>query len=457
MKLFKKVTAALLGLTMSFSLFACGGGDNTSSSSKGGSEGGLIGGGNLEDGDGAKYLEGAIDAFMEANTITVEFDLVSQVSDTESFTADVEIDATYVLAKTENGYNMSFKGVFKETEDGESSEDPAEVYIVDGWVYEYDDYEEAWQKYSLADSMPEGFDMISEIYNMLTSEDADLSQVYELLGPILEEFCYIENDAYNFELDLKDEVNAAIDYIANLDYSQTLEAYLNSVLDELGADTTVKDILDEVATYGSYTVGEAYADLNDLLEKEIDMDVNGLKNELVKELKALDLSMVEDYVPAEYLEELSAMITMVEGMDIDALVADFAEISVDDLVSMMLGGAAGGPATYSEEQSALKALVNSVYQMLSTTSLEDMFTLMGMREFTEIAEELGHASISDLSESLSIKFNGYKISSVSYDAKIGCDYNNSPRKAGAAATVSCNVSLSSAVTEIKVPEGAAGI
>ena len=74
MKKFQKVTAMLLGLTMSVSLFACGGeGD---SSSKGKEPDNILGvelPGNLEEGEGKQYLDGAVVAFKEANTVTIEY------------------------------------------------------------------------------------------------------------------------------------------------------------------------------------------------------------------------------------------------------------------------------------------------------------------------------------------------------------------------------------------------
>lgn len=459
MKTFKKVAAMLLGLTMSVSLFACGG-DNGDSSSAGG--GGFLPEGNLQEGDGAKYLEGALDAFKEANTITIDFSLNANVSGIPNATGtnpsaaqQASIEATYVLAKTDNGYNMSFEGVMKSTEDGEVYEDPAKFYIVDGWLYEYDRYEEVWEKENIADAMDEeGFAAISEIYNMLLSEDADFSEVYEILGPVLEEFLYIENNEYKFALDMKDEVNAAIDYIANLDYNQTVEAYLNSVLADLGSDKTVKGILDEVATYGAYTVGEAYADLNEILVQETGKNVNGLKADLVAELEAIDTSLFEEYLSAEEIQQFNAIVAQIKGMDIDALVKPYEAITVDQIVTMLVGSQQDGPAPYSEETLTLKAMTDLVYQMVSSTTLEQALYSMGMKDLMDISEDCAYLTISDLSENLSVKFNGFKFSSLEYSAKVGGSYVTDEENISASANYSCKASFSKEKTTISAPENA---
>lgn len=493
MKLFQKAAAAVLALTMSFSLFACDGSGNDSESkqdssssvstvddssesaggntSESASEGN--GGDPIEEGEGAKYLEGAIDALRESNTITLNFEfeatLVDPILELDNL-ANINVDCTF--AKTEDGYNMHAHGTVGATGSEKSedssvsvyatesySEQVVDVYIVDGFLYAYDAVD-GWDKVSL-DELFNGEAMsswsqvvisyVSMIYDAIFSEDADLSEVYEVLGPVLEEYCTIENDTYVFELDVKDEVNDALSYLANLDYTQTVETYLNDVLENLGAETTVKGILDDVAACGSITVGEIYESLNEILEEEIGMDVNGLKNEVVAQLKPL-LENLPDAMPEEVLAELQQAITMIEGLDVDALVAEYADMTVDDILYYYVTNGAEG-----DSSGALKQLTDMAYQTLSTTTLADVLASAEI-DVEDLVKTCSTLSITDLGETLSIKFNNYKISTIDYSVKAGFIYNDEvTMNSDFDASASFKAAFSSEVTEIKLPDEAAAL
>lgn len=500
MKLFQKAAAAVLALTMSFSLFACDGsgndseskqdssssvstvegssesaGGNTSESGNSADDSGNTSGGDdpVEEGEGAKYLEGAIDALRESNTITLNFEfqatLVDPILELDNL-AKINVDCTF--AKTEDGYNMHAHGTVGAT-GSEKSEDSSvsvyatesysmqvvDVYIVDGFLYTYDEVD-GWNKVSL-DELFNGEDTtasnlvvityVSMIYDAIFSEDADLSEVYEVLGPVLEEYCTIENDTYVFELDVKDEVNDALSYLANLDYTQTVETYLNGVLENLGAETTVKGILTDVAACGSITVGEIYESLNGILEEEIGMDVNGLKNEVVAQLN-LYVENLPDAMPEEVLAELQQAITMIEGLDVDALVAEYADMTVDDILYYYVTNGAEG-----DSSGVLEQLTDMAYQTLSTTTLADVLASAEI-DVEALVKNCSTLSITDLGETLSIKFNNYKISTIDYSVKTGFIYNDEvTMNSDFDASASFKAAFSSEVTEIKLPDEAAAL
>lgn len=513
MKFFQKAAAAVLALTMSFSLFACdgsgndseskenssssvstvdessesasegNGGESSESASEGNSgessasadDSGNTSGGDdpVEEGEGAKYLEGAIDALRESNTITLNFEfkatMVDPILELDDL-AKIDIDCTF--AKTEDGYNMHAQGTVgatgsKKTDPDSSvavyatesySEQVVDVYIVDGFLYAYD-ADEGWSKENL-EELFNGEDLtawsqvviasISMIYDTIFSEDADLSEVYEVLGPVLEEYCTIENDTYVFELDVKDEVNAALSYLANLDYTQTVETYLNGVLETLGAKTTVKGILDEVAACGSITVGEIYESLNGILEQEIGMDVNGLKNEVVTQMN-LYVENLPEGVPEEVLVELQEMITTIEALDVDVLVKEYAAMTVDDIICSLVKPE--GP----DGTGVLKQLTDMAYQMLSTTTLADALASAEI-DVEYLVQTCSTLSITDLGETLSIKFNNYKISTIDYSVKAGFVYNDEvTMNSDFDADASYKVAFSSEVTEITLPDEAAAL
>lgn len=474
MKTFKKIAASLLALTMSASLFACGGsGDD--STPQGGGLATLFPEGNLAEGDGAKYLEGAVDAFNEAETITIEVDLDTGSSTKasspymeEPMTSNSAMDVTFkaTLAKTETGYNVAMEGNAVISRGGETITQPVKACIVDGFAYNYDYEEKTWEKASLEDIMDtegnESLSELAELYNALTAEDADFSEVFAVLGPIVEQFAYIEDNEYKFQLDLKKDATDALNYLANLDYTQTLETYLNSVLTKFGSNKTVKDILDEVGSHGAYTVGEAYAALNEILVQETGKNVKGIKDELVAELKALDTSIFEEYLSADEIAQFNAILTQIEGMDVDAFVQPYAEVTVDELLVMLLAAQSGDMEIYSEastETISLKSITDMIYTSLKTQTLAQALYSMGMKEIMDVSEQAKYITVSDLSEKLSIKFKGFKFSSMTYQAKVGGSYDNSANTAATAKIslnvtleMSCKVNFSNKSTTITAPK-----
>ena len=103
-----------------------------------------------------------------------------------------------------------------------------------------------------------------------------------------------------------------------------------------------------------------------------------------------------------------------------------------------------------------------IYLQIQTMPLQQALYSMGMKEIMDFAKEAKYISVSDLSEKLSIKFNGYKFSSMNFEAKVGGGYNNTNDNAAIGkivanltANVSCKVNFSSETTTITAPADAA--
>lgn len=468
----------LLGLTMSVSLFACG--DDGDDSSKQGSSGflGIELPGNLEEGEGAQYLDGAVEAFKAANTVTIEYTMTTSwnattsspymlEAETDGVSASATIKAT--LAKTNTGYNIAIEGNGTEQDYGEEViNSPLKVYIVDGYTYFYDDEDKVWEKTAWEDivNVEGNEDMPAALYEavnaFLTGDiaDADFSAVYDMLGPVVEALAFIENNEYKFNLDMKEDVTSALQTLANIDYTQTVETFINNALKESGSKKTVKSILDEIASYGTKTVGEIYKDFNKTLKEETGKDLNGLKTELVAELKAIDLSALEAYIPAEELAQYNTILTQIEALDIDELIKPYEAMTIDDLISSSMGG--GMYAAAQQQSSALKSITDMIYQSLSTMTLQQALISMDMQQIMELSKQAKYITVDDLSEKLSIKFSGYKFSSMNFEAKVGGKYDNTSNTAAtekivanAAGNLTCKVNFSSETTTITAPADAA--
>ena len=467
MKKFQKVTAMLLGLTMSVSLFACGG-EGSDSSSKGKEPDNILGvelPGNLEEGEGKQYLDGAVQAFKAANTITIEYTMAYTYSETESspLMAEAETESSSMnttfkitLAKAQNGYNLAIDSNTVAIEDGETFGEPMKISIIDGYVYNYDADEDVWDKWAWEDlGSTDGETTSSYVYDAVTAfltgelNDVDFSPIYDILGPVVEALAFIENGEYKFNLDMKADVTTALQTLANMDWTQTVETYINNVLKENGSDKTVKSILDEIGSYGVKTVGEVYKEFNETLKKETGKDLNGLKNELVSKLKNIDFTALEGYIPADELAEALAIINQIEATNFDEEIKPYEEMTIDELIPLITGSSA--PNT-------LKSITDMAYESLKTIPLQQALYSMGMQEIMDFAKEAKYITINDLSENLSIKFNGYKFSSLNFSAKVGGKYDNSSNVAAIVKTIinvtgemSCKVNFSNQTTTLTPP------
>ena len=482
MKLMKKVTATMLGLTMALSFGACGGGKKDDSNdwnpsnpnTPNGPSAGLTG-------EGAKYMEGLVKAVREANTISVstqfnmKFNTVDKTfgqqvydeyledyvlddyNDTQSTTANGNV--TITIAKAGETYSLSMTGnvqasntyyVDSTNQTTDNTDMPLDIRIVGDYAYMQQegqwfkspiDWEDVEMSLGLYDTPAVA--ILSEAYTMLM--EGDLTEVYNLLGPIFEHTLMldIQNQKYNFELDAAEAITSAIEYITTLDYNQTILAYLNSILVEAGAETTLEEILRDVATKGTMTVQELYNALNEALVEETGKNINGIKSEL---LAQIDINEFKGYVDEETFAQISQMYTMLSELNIETELAPYMSLTINDLVTMLMAD------EESEEpvEITLGMLVEQVISMMDSMTLKDMLG----EDYFEGLNEIKTLTLNELKQSVSIQFNGYKISSANYSQGVDFSFNGSEMSLVMDTDATVSISLSNQTTTIEAPEGA---
>lgn len=480
MKLMKKVTATMLGLTMALSFGACGGSKKDDSNdwnpsnpnTPNGPSAGLTG-------EGAKYMEGLVKAVREANTISVstqfnmKFNTVDKTfgqqvydeyledyvlddyNDTQSTTANGNV--TITIAKAGETYSLSMTGnvqasntyyVDSTNQTTDNTDMPLDIRIVGDYAYMQQegqwfkspiDWEELMYDMALADTPAET--ILSEAYTMLM--EGDLTEVYNLLGPIFEHTLMldIQNQKYNFELDAAEAITSAIEYITTLDYNQTVIAYLDSILEQ--EDTSVEAILSEIAAKGTMTVKELYDEINKVLVQETGKDINGLKNEIVTKI---DVNMLKDYVDEESFVEIQQAYNAIAGLNIETALADYMQLTINDLVTMLMAD------EESEEpvEITLGMLAEQVISMMDSMTLTEMLG----EDYFEGLNEIKTLTLNELKQSVSIQFNGYKISSANYSQGVDFSFNGSEMSLVMDTDATVSISLSNQTTTIEAPEGA---
>ena len=471
MKIMKKVAATLLGLSMALSFGSCGllGGDKKDDSNSWNPSNPEIPGSTVVAGEGAKYLEGIVQSVRDAQTISVstQFDINFETvdkaygvdpyddwDDSESVTGNGNM--TITATKAGDKYNLSVSGhVFAQNTyfDGYSQETnvtdmPVEFRVVGDMAYMINPEDNKWYKtpidwdnimYDLALVGTPAETVLGTIYNTLMKED--LSAVYDLLGPIFEQTLLldIQNQKYEFELSVADDIMEVLNYITTLDYSQTVLAFLNSILAQ--EDTSVEEILDEIATVGTMTLQELYDEFNKALVEKTGKDINGLKNEL---LAKIDLDQFKDYIDQETFTEIEQSLTMISQMKVEEMFADFMPYTINDLITMM----------YAEDDLSnpitLEMFADELLNTFNTMTLEQALG----EDYFDAINELKTLSVNELKQNLSIQFNNYKITNLSYGQGIDFSYNGSEMSIVMDADVSVAINLSSSATSIVAPEGA---
>lgn len=453
MKLLKKATTGVLALVMSFSFFACDGetpGDSspTTSTPPASSPTDSSGGEDVTiTGEGEKYLEGVVNAIRAAQTITMDVAFTHDYSDKDlahgtgntydddydsSIVEKFTFDATATFSKTADSYNAHIKMDYSAAyeygeypEDNETYSETVEMYLANGFLYGFNKDLDRWEKFNIDEYLEYAnsqevatniavvsyLEPILEFYNFLMT--GDWSDFYKQFGPVFEQNIVVQNNAYNFDLNLVDDVKGAFDYLINLDYTQTLESYINAILAELGAETTVADILATIATYGDYTMGQAYDELSLLIQEQTGMTVNELKNKLIEEF---DTEILEMYFPAEQLTEILATLEEIKAMDAAELIEPYKTMTVNDVIAMMYESGYNEEEVMPmdvmyEEAPTLEELIAEISQIVSMMTLEDV--LASMEYSSELIKSvLSNITINKLGQRAVLRFNGYAISSV---------------------------------------------
>ena len=152
-------------------------------------------------------------------------------------------------------------------------------------------------------------------------------------------------------------------------------------------------------------------------------------------------------MPAEELAEALAIINQIEAVNFDEEIKPYEAMTIDELLPLVTGS----PTTF-------KAITDMIYESLSTMTLEGALYSMNMIELRQFAQQAKYITVDDLSEKLSVKFQGYKFSSMNFQAKIGGKYDNTSDTTAGVKTVasvagemSCKVYFDEVVTVITPP------
>ncbi len=365
MKITKKIIALLLAMALAFCFVACGEPEPTECTSHVDKNGDGIcdteGCGApvekkppqayvptpVNPAQAAAYVGAIWGAVENAKTVTVSIDMTSAsgVGDSidesgkvveEAYGDAMSVHFDITLAKTQEAVNLKVVG----TADVDGDIQAMEAYIVDGVGYSRNKEDTEWGEWYVAPvEIPEEItSTVGQIMAVISSylpEDFEITEdmIAEakaaIAGAVSALMTVNEDGSFGAKLDAKPAVDAVLGFVAAIDIEDTMAEFINSVLALVDPEMTVEAILDGVGTYGSLTVGEIYTAVNDAVNEKTGMTIQQLKDAVLAEEQITSLLVAYGVVTEQMLADIKAM-------DIDTMMADYMEMTMDDVVYMVM-------------------------------------------------------------------------------------------------------------------------
>ena len=425
-----------------------------------------------------RYFDAIEEAIKGANTVkltaTVLMNKLSDPYPEEVNEEKVNGVVEAIIAKTEAG--VSIKLVSKELlEDGKFGQ-IYDSYIIGDKVYTYTGEGNEYYEFDLSNKEMNGslagmLGGIAGIELPEISED-DLLMLEKLLIAAFEEtFAIDENGNLVFDADAAPSINATLDELKAIDYEkQTIEETINDILAKAGLEVTVKDVLDELATYGATTVQEAYDALNAVLVEKTGMNDAELIAYIVEKAGGID-ALLEKVAPMlemygmsaeDFKYEVTGLTT--DGLKIYLKPMHF-ELTIDHIADMLMKMANGQmyePKVEDVPEVTLADLVEMIKAQILPTPLammlgEDTVEWIMKTEVNKLAADLALV-IGENFAFEGIKFStGIDINFPSYGYEYDYETDDYIRWTignSVQIEISLDLAIEDTVTEIKLPDGA---
>lgn len=438
MKIFKIFFALIFSLILAFSLVSCGEepkdgedtvtGDKESSTTDTENEengekeedgepskeddkdpstenaGGENGGGSSSDtSERDKYILMLSSALGGAETLkfNVSFDAGISMTDDEECGFFGSQLLSVVISKTDMGYNARLDLV------GEGDElfKSLSLYLVDDVVYVYNsDGLILYEIHALEENG--GLSAIGNALSELFSDalpNVSAKRLGELVKKAFAELfdsgvSLVDGD-FVFEKDFADEVNSIIASINSEGADKTdLEEVIDSFLEKQYPGVSVDSIFDSVKPLGGMTVNEFYGKINTFLLDNAASDVKTVYESLMSSEMIFDVLMESGLSEEDVLE--------IKDLDFDALLSEYGEMSLDELVGAALG----------DDRATFKFLVSYLKAAIFSVSVSELFEEAGLSEYLDIIKTL---DVRTLSQKLIFKIGeGLSFAGIAYNADL---------------------------------------
>jgi len=417
----------------------------------------------------------------EANTLTFSLELKTSIDnvykaeeekENNSFEEDL-LSYEFTLAKTESGYDMMVESTRTENSAIGSAEittdtDTYTMYLIDGVVYEYDDWYGGAYLYNPYDNTFDSLPDLSAIVDSFKTEE--IEQFKAMLGEALTEVYNVTEGNISFAYDGKDDMNALIDYVAAIDPdTKTIESVLNDVLALIDEELTVAAILAEIEKLDTVTVGDAVAAIDAYLTENADTTLQGLKDEVLADervvallqeqgLTADEIQAAQDAVLADLLEPSKDMLLdeIVYNMVAPMLIGEFDperdtyEVFKNEILN---------EAPEEVKEMGVDSFITYLTKCVAPEMLNMTISQIAGEDADSVKQVIGNCAtvtMNEFSAGLNVEFNEYfQIETISANGDIEMVGDDEVRTSTHIASFAFSVdSISKDVTEIALPEDA---
>ena len=424
MNLWKKAVAMVMCLGLSFSMFACQPKNDSSSNSDTGSVGGsdsvTESTSGPEDSSDVQIPEDAESFFDVVQTaksanikVEIDMDVTSLYEGEDKFdkgteNSDVMLDITVSenaigsanakIVIVSSGSSVSPDGT---AYDGDALEQT--IYLIDNYAY-------IWQEDGYYTKSATTLDV--EIDNILQSMDLPIAEIQgildevsgalteagfsteDLIGALEGEFdatAKIEDGALMTTIDLTDDINGFLDYLATLNGETIVGDVVNDVLGLIDPTLNYADILDMVAPLGEVTVSEAFTEIDTAFEAEMGLGLQDYKDLMI--MNASVISVLKDAgLTTEDIQEISAF-----SFEEDFL-APYGEYTINAFLVEVL-------AIEDAPEDLIGETCAMIKEALSTATLADLEAALEAEGMLETIAIISQLEFTALEEKFGVKYD----------------------------------------------------
>ena len=388
------------------------------------------------------------------------------------------IEFEIALTKAKVGYDMHIRGTMKErdTKDGEFVYDDhiAELYFVDGVLYEYDNISDVYVEGTRID-LAAVKQALDELAAGIDVSEEETKAALEKFGDAFIKTFSIKDYKGSYSIDLKDELNGLLGYLADLDLeNDSVRTVLNDALALVDKELTVEKIVAELERIAGLTVNEALAELDAFLTENYETTLQGIIDSLVADEKVMELvekavtmMVAGDAEPNEEQQaEIADMLAQVKAFKIADLITEMeiGEIKLFDLVLSMAVPANGDIIIPEGEEMTPPTIADIVAQVnaMLDIKLGELEEMIGTPIFS-MAKRLGSTTVIDaLDAKLDFNFkNIFAIDTIDLAVNLGITSSDDSMIEGKVNTSSVSVALKFNISDISnekltiaLPDGA---
>ena len=290
--------------------------------------------------------------------LDIEFSLLGQMeewyynsdnaAEKENDYIDGTATVTVTVSKSNSGVNAKVDVTSKAREDSSAPYETmmsfTALYLVDGKIYVYDEYLNAYVEEALPemdeDEIAEAIAMLEMLMQGIEPPtDDQIDELKGVLGGLLIAVFSIDEDGGSLAVDAKPVIDALINYVVGIDAdTKTVEDILNDILALVDDQIKVADIVKALKDAAGLTVNEALAEIDKVLTEQAGTTLQGLYDALVNDPQIVQLSKNMLKMQGMTDTEINSTIAEIQSMKIADMItaSDMGDVTLIELIALIM-------------------------------------------------------------------------------------------------------------------------